>query len=309
MKRLIALFIGLWFLLSCSSPQQTNAVPTVVCTTSMVADAVTHLVPKGVEVISLMGPGVDPHLYKATQGDLERLQKADIIVYNGLHLEGKMGDVLEKVGRIKPVIAMAEGVSESLILNPNNDSTIHDPHIWFDLSLWVQGVDFLRTELIKQRPEWSDEVDANYSDFEQDLLAAHNWAIHQMELIPEKNRVLITAHDAFAYFGRAYGLTVKGLQGISTASEFGLKDVSTLVSFISENKVPAVFVESSVPKKSIESVISGCKSRGHQVVLGGQLYSDALGAAGSETSTLIGAFKANVNTIKSGLEKEPNHAE
>jgi manganese/zinc/iron transport system substrate-binding protein len=306
MKRLYSLILLGLLLFGCSSPARQKNKPMIVCTTGMIADAVRQLAPSNVEVIALMGPGVDPHLYKATQGDLERLQHADAIVYNGLHLEGKMGEVLERLAEVKPVYAMADGLQNELLIHAPGDSNSYDPHIWFDLSLWSKAAGALRDELGAQFPTWRDSLAKNFMDFEQDLLAAHNRAQNTMRTIPASKRVLVTAHDAFAYFGRAYRLEVRGLQGISTASEFGLRDVTDLVNFITQRKVPAVFVESSVPKKSIEAVMSGCQARGHEVKLGGQLYSDALGEAGSPEETLIGAFKANVEAIYSGLNPQPS---
>jgi manganese/zinc/iron transport system substrate-binding protein len=303
MKKLILFISALFLLTQCGQPAKKSDRISIVCTTSMVADAVKNLMPKSVEVISLMGPGVDPHLYKATQGDLERLQEADVVVYSGLHLEGKMGDVLEKLARIKTVINLSDGVPREQLLHPPGNVEGHDPHIWFDLTLWAKGVAHVKTELAKKYPSWQEDLDANYFAFEQSLLATHNWAITKMDSIPPQHRTLVTAHDAFSYFGRAYHLNVLGLQGISTVSEFGLKDISELVNTIVAEKIPAVFVESSVPKKSIEAVIEGCRSKGHHVVLGGQLYSDALGEEGSATESLNGAFRANVNTIFNGLAK------
>ena len=307
MKRILAILAMAATLWQCTQQADKKEGITIVCTTGMVADAIEHIMPKGTNVIALMGPGVDPHLYKATQGDLEKLQDADVIVYSGLHLEGKMGDVLEKLSRIKTVIALGEFVStEDVITYGSSHSP--DPHIWFDLSIWAEACRGAKDVLAEKYPDLKDDIDANFFAFEQDLLATHNWASTMLATIPKEQRVLVTAHDAFSYFGRAYGLEVRGLQGISTASEYGLQDVATLVDFIVERKVRAVYVESSVPKKSIEAVIAGCKSRNHDVLLGGQLYSDALGAAGTETATLIGAFKANVNAIASGLQVKPTAA-
>ena len=301
MKRILILSISALLFWQCAEPVSENKTFTVVCTTSMAADAMKQIFPEDVEVIALMGPGVDPHLYKATQGDLEKLQSADIIIYNGLHLEGKMGDILEKLARQKTVVSLGEALPETSLIDFESNPGSPDPHIWFDLSLWAKALGAAKNGIIATYPEFKEELDANFFAYEQDLLGTHNWAIEHLANIPEEHRVLVTAHDAFSYFGRAYNMRVRGLQGISTASEYGLQDISNLVTFIVDNKVPAVYVESSVPKKSIEAVISGCKSRGHNVVLGGQLYSDALGEADSETGTLIGAFKANVNAIAVGL--------
>ena len=288
-------------LAACSSAKEEQEQITIVCTTSIVADAVQNIAPGDVRVIALMGSGVDPHLYKATQGDLDRLQQADLVFYNGLHLEGKMGDVLQKLGRLKPVFAIAQGLDDQELIRLQETNNAYDPHIWFDLDLWSKAVEGARDSLIVHFPEQEEQIKQNYERYSLALDVQHDRAKRDLAAIPEPSRVLVTAHDAFSYFGRAYGLQVMGLQGISTASEYGLNDVSSLVSFISTNKIPAVFVESSVPKRSIEAVIEGCGKRGHDVVLGGQLYSDALGDAGSDAETLIGAFQANVQTIIQGL--------
>ena len=301
MKLLKTLFLVL-VLVGCSAPQATDNEIKIVCTTSIVADAIRNLVPENVVVTALMGSGIDPHLYKATQGDLERLQRADIVFYNGLHLEGKMGDVLVKLGRVKPVFAISQNIKKNMLINLQGDADTHDPHIWFDLQLWAMAVEEAKTILAKQYPSWKPELEANFERYNAALLAEHRKAKKAIQSIQPENRVLITAHDAFSYFGRAYGLEVMGLQGISTASEYGLNDVSSMVRYISTHKIPAVFVESSVPKRSIEAVMEGCQKNGHQVKLGGQLYSDALGDAGTDAETLIGAFEANVSTIISGLK-------
>lgn len=309
MKKTILPFLASLLLIwQCQQPPVKKEGLTIVCTTSMVADAVQAIVPKGVTVIALMGPGIDPHLYKATQGDLERIQKADVIVYNGLHLEGKMSDILEGLSAYKTVLALGDFIPASALISYGNAEQI-DPHIWFDLSLWSTAVGGVKDALGTKYPDLKDDLDAGFFDFEQDLLATHNWAVTQLQNIPKNQRVLVTAHDAFGYFGRAYDLQVRGLQGISTASEYGLQDITNLVDFIVSNKVPAVYVESSVPKKSVEAVLAGCRAKGHPVILGGQLYSDALGKAGTETATLIGAFKANVTAIATGLMHPTNSAQ
>lgn len=305
MKNLLFLLLATLLFWQCQNTPEKSDEFTVVCTTGMVADAMQSILPKGTKVVALMGPGVDPHLYKATQGDLEWLQKADVVVYSGLHLEGKMSEILEKLARQKNVIALGDYLPKNEILT-YGEAQSPDPHIWFDLSLWAKAVGGAKNKLGDWYPDLQDDLDANFFNFEQDLLATHNWATQQLAAIPETQRVLVTAHDAFSYFGRAYNLKVKGLQGISTASEYGLQDITALINYIVANRVPAVFVESSVPKKSIEAVIAGCREKGHQVVLGGQLYSDALGSAGTETATLIGAFKANVATIAHGLSSTVN---
>lgn len=274
----------------------------IVTTTGILGDAVQNIVGKDATVESLMGPGVDPHLYKATQGDLEKLENADVIVYNGLHLEGKMGEILEKIGRQKPVIAIANGIETNQLRSAPGFQTAHDPHIWFDVHLWRQGVQYLGQELQKIDTLHAKKFQQNSESYLLELDSLHTWIGLEIQTIPPTQRVLITAHDAFGYFGRAYKIEVKGLQGISTVAEFGLQDISNLVTFITERKIKAVFVESSVPKKSIEAVVEGCKQRGHTVLIGGTLYSDALGAKGTPAGTYIGMVKENVATLVNALK-------
>ncbi len=274
----------------------------VVCTTGMIADAVSHVLGERAEVTALMGPGVDPHLYKATQGDLRRLMDADLIFYNGLHLEGKMVEVLQKVGRLKPVIAVAEGVPQERLLNTTAYAGAHDPHLWFDVSIWADVVDHIGAVMQEQDPEGAEYYAVNGRRYRGELLALHREVQAAIASIPGEQRVLITAHDAFEYFGRAYGIEVRGLQGISTLSEYGLRDVAGLVDFIVGRGIKAVFVESSVPRKSLEAVVEGCGQKGHEVRIGGTLYSDAMGAEGTPEGSYTGMVRYNVHTIVSSLK-------
>jgi len=274
----------------------------IVCTTGMIADAVSHVLGERAQVTALMGPGVDPHLYKATQGDLRRLLDADLVFYNGLHLEGKMGEVLEKVARQKPVIAVGERIPQERLLNTTSYAGAYDPHLWFDVSLWADVVEHIGTVMQKQDPANAAFYAANAQGYREELLALHARVREAIATIPEEQRVMITAHDAFEYFGRAYDMEVRGLQGISTLSEYGLRDVSQLVGFIVDRRIKAVFVESSVPRKSLEAVVEGCRQRGHEVRIGGTLYSDAMGAEGTPEGTYTGMVQYNVNTIVSSLK-------
>ncbi|MEM8896433.1 MAG: zinc ABC transporter substrate-binding protein [Bacteroidota bacterium] len=289
---------------ACSSPseqQDEQGKLNVVATTGMIYDAVLNIARDSVDVEALMGPGVDPHLYKATQGDLKKLTDADLILYNGLYLEGKMGEVFGKLQRIKPVMAVAEVLpKESLRDNPVYDDA-NDPHIWFDVSLWRQVVTNIRDILIKQDTDNTEYYKSNASEYITRLDSLHNWVTSELNAIPEDQRLLITAHDAFGYFGDAYDIEVMGLQGISTLSEFGLRDISELVKLIVDRKIKAVFIETSVSPKAIEAVVTGCKERGHEVIIGGNLYSDAMGEWGTFGGTYIGMVTENVNTITKAL--------
>lgn len=274
----------------------------VVTTTGMIKDAVEHVAGNSVDVVALMGPGVDPHLYKATQGDLEKLTSADIIFYNGLHLEGKMGDVLEKLGHSKPVVAIASEIPDSLLRAVPGFQGTHDPHIWFDVALWKHAVIQVSKSLSKLDTADAATFQSNEKQYLAQLDSLHEAVTKKIQEIPEAQRVLITAHDAFGYYGDAYKIHVRGLQGISTVSEFGLKDVTELVNFIIERKIKAIFVETSVSQKSIEAVVEGCRDKNWNVKIGGSLYSDAMGAAGTPEGTYIGMVSANTNTIVNALK-------
>lgn len=274
----------------------------IVATTGMIGDAVENIAGKHADVAALMGPGVDPHLYKATHGDLERLTEADIIFYNGLHLEGKMGEVFEKLARQKPVVAVAEKIAENRLRNVPGFQGAYDPHIWFDVHLWKEAVQSVSTYLQEYDSAHSQDYKANSERYLRQLDSLHQAVRETMEEIPATQRVLITAHDAFGYFGDAYGIEVRGLQGISTLSEFGLRDVTDLVDFIISRKVNAIFVETSVSQKSIEAVVEGCQQKGWNVKIGGNLFSDAMGEAGTPRGTYIGMVNANVKAIVDALK-------
>lgn len=274
---------------------------TIVCTTGMVADLVGNIVGDAYNVKSLMGPGVDPHLYKATQGDLRSLRDADIIIYNGLHLEGKMTSIFEQLSKIRNVVALSEFIAEEKIIKIDENEEVSDPHIWFDVSLWASSIDGLIEYLCKIDEDNCESFKSNGISYKEKLMALHSEVNEQLAVIPESQRILITAHDAFEYFGKAYNIKVRGLQGISTLSEFGLRDRIELVRYIVENKINAVFVESSVPRKNIEAIVEGCQKKGHQVIIGGSLYSDAMGEAGTTEGTYIGMVKSNVRNIIKGL--------
>ncbi|MEJ8755440.1 zinc ABC transporter substrate-binding protein [Pontibacter sp. H259] len=274
----------------------------VVTTTGILADAVKNIVGEAATVEAIMGSGVDPHLYKATQGDLQKLTDADLIVYNGLHLEGKMGEVLQKLNRFKSVVAAAEQLPEERLLQSQDYADSHDPHVWFDVSLWQLVVKHLATELQLKDPKNAELYATNAAAYLKELEGLHTYTRKAITSIPEQQRILITAHDAFGYFGKAYSIDVRGLQGISTVSEFGLQDVSGLVNFIADRKIKAVFVESSVSPKAIEAVVIGSRKKGHEVRIGGTLYSDALGEAGTPEGTYQGMVRYNVRQIVSALK-------
>lgn len=274
----------------------------LVATTSIIADLANQIGGELVSVQGLMGPGVDPHLYKASEGDVAAMADAEMILYNGLHLEGKMVDIFAQMQqRGLSVHAIAEGLEQTDLLSSEYFVGSQDPHIWFDISLWQKAAIRVRDVLSDAVPEgaqfFSERTDAYL--FELEELDA--WAKNQIASIPPKNRVLITSHDAFGYFGRAYGLEVKGLQGISTASEAGTGDVRDLASFVAENEIPSMFVESSISPRGIEAVREAVRARGFEVAIGGTLYGDALGSPGTAAATYLGMFRENVTMIVAGL--------
>ena len=273
----------------------------VVCTTGMVGDLARHVAGDRAEVISLMGPGIDPHYYKATQGDLQKLSRADVIFYNGLFLEGKLEGIFEKMARGKTVVPVSRDIPKDRLRKPVAGQGEHDPHIWFDVSMWAETLPVVVQALIGIDADGADVFRANAEAYRVQLFDLDAWAKAQIARIPSDQRVLITAHDAFGYFGLAYGIEVRGLQGISTVAEYGVNDVSLLVDFIVKRQVKAIFVESSVPERSINAVREGCKARGWDVAIGGTLYSDAMGPAGSGADTYIGMVRSNVNTIVEAL--------
>jgi manganese/zinc/iron transport system substrate-binding protein len=273
----------------------------VTATTGMIADAAKRVGGEHVTVTGLMGPGVDPHLYKATQGDLQKLSSAELILYNGLHLEGRMADILVKMATRVPTIQVTDSIPEDLLREPPEFAGQYDPHVWYDLSLWIFVVERIRDAFSEQDPSHAAEYAANAQAFTDELKEMHEYTKEQVQTLPEEARVLVTAHDAFGYFGRAYGLEVKGLQGISTASEYGLQDVDTMVDELVDENIKAVFIESSISQRSIDALVTGAKAKGHDLRIGGTLYSDALGEAGTPEATLLGAFKHNVDTIVKAL--------
>ncbi|TLS53757.1 manganese transporter [Paenibacillus antri] len=276
----------------------------VTTTIGQITDIVTNIGGERVEVAGIMPSGVDPHLYKATQGDIAKFEDADIVFYNGLHLEGKMTEVFEEMAEHKPTIAVGESIDPaSLIEVANADGTqVYDPHIWFDVKLWMQAAETVQRELAKLDPDNAGTYEANAKAYLAELEALDAYARERIATIPEGQRVLVTAHDAFGYFGKAYDIEVRGLQGISTASEAGSKDVTDLRDFLVERKIKAVFVETSVSNRSITAVIEGAKKLGHDLKEGGTLYSDAMGEEGTPEGTYVGMVRHNVDTIVNALQ-------
>ncbi|MBD7936148.1 MULTISPECIES: metal ABC transporter solute-binding protein, Zn/Mn family [Cytobacillus] len=307
MKRLLVTMFSLMVLMlaACSSNEAGNTESDkvkVTTTIAQIADGIENIGGEHVEVNSLMGPGTDPHLYKATQSDISLLQDADMILYNGLHLEGKMLEVLEKMGEQRTVVAVGDSLEQSNLLADKDNQNAVDPHIWFDIDLWMEALTTAKDALIEVDPENKDDYEANAEAYFTELRELKAYATEEIQSIPEEKRVLVTAHDAFNYFGHAYDMEVMGLQGLSTDAEYGLGDVQHLVDTIADREINAVFVESSISERSINAVIEGAKEKGHTVSIGGELYSDAMGEEGTELGTYVGMYKHNVDTIVQSLK-------
>jgi manganese/zinc/iron transport system substrate-binding protein len=278
-----------------------TAVLRAVATTGMVADIVARVGGERVAVTGLMGPGVDPHLYKATPGDVRALTGADIIFYNGLHLEAAMGEVLEEMGTRARTVAVTRDIPPERLLAPPEFAGQYDPHVWFDVGFWMSAVGVVADALAEADPAGAQLYAANARQYLQELAALDRWARARVAELPPERRVLVTAHDAFNYFGRAYGMEVLGLQGISTALEAGTADVQRVASVIVERRIPAVFVESSIPRRTIAAVEEAVAARGGHVKVGGELYSDAMGNPGTPEGTYVGMVRHNVNVIVDAL--------
>lgn len=273
----------------------------VVATTGMIADTVREIGGESVEVTALMGPGVDPHAYRQTRTDILAMSRADLIVANGLYLEAQMEDLLGEFAQEKSVLKAAETISSSALFDHEDYAGKFDPHVWMDPELWTVVANSIRDALIEARPEDADGFTARAADFAGRLRALDSYSSDVLGSVAGPSRVLVTAHDAFAYFGAAYGFEVLGIQGISTESEAGLQRISELVDLLVERNVGAVFVESSVSDRNVRALIEGAAARGHEVTIGGELYSDAMGAPGTYEGTFIGMIDHNVTTVASAL--------
>ena len=274
----------------------------VVATTGMVGDIVREVAGDRAEVTTLMGEGVDPHLYRATRSDTARMLEADIVFYNGLLLEGKMTDALVRVARAgKPVFAVTELIDESYLMAPPAFEGAFDPHVWMDPTAWMKAVEVVGASLAEVDPAGAAAYQANTAAYLARLEALDAYAREVLATVPADRRILVTAHDAFGYFGRRYGFEVMGIQGLSTESEAGLKRIEELVALLVERQIPAVFVETTIPEQSVRALIAGAAARGHEVVIGGALFSDAMGQPGTYEGTYVGMIDHNVTLIARAL--------
>lgn len=275
--------------------------PRIVTTVGMLTDIVREVVGDRGKVIGLLSEGVDPHLYKPTREDVKQLTDADVIFYGGLMLEGRMEESLKRLKSGKPVVGVAESLDPMILRKPPEFDGHFDPHVWMDVKLWSQCVDAVAKTMGEFDPDHAAEFNSRAKSYQQKLGKLDNYVRTSIESIPEQQRVLVTAHDAFGYFARAYGLEVKSVQGISTESEAGVADVNALVDALVERKIGAIFVESSVSDKSLKAVIEGAAKRGWTVKVGGELFSDAMGSSGTYEGTFIGMIDHNATTITRAL--------
>jgi len=303
----LALALGLLGLsVGCSSSGSETAsadgTVTVVTTTNIITDLAEVIGGDRVEVKGLMGPGVDPHLYRASAGDVSLLRDADLILYGGLELEGKMGDLLEELGRARPVTAVTGDIPESELLEPTGAGGRFDPHVWFSAPLWKFAARTAADALGEVDPESAPDFLARSEAYQAELDELDSYIRGRVTEIPNRSRVLITSHDAFQYFGDAYGMQVEAIQGISTATEATTADIDRISDVIAERKLAAVYVESSVPRQTIEAVIAAAKSKGQNSMIGGELFSDSAGEKDTPEGTYIGAARHNIDTITEGLK-------
>ena len=297
MKKL-SLLVSLLLFGACSNKEEAAKTDgTVVTTIGMIADVSRQIAGDHQEIINLIGEGIDPHMHQPSKSEIDKIQRAGLVLYNGLFLEGKMGTILKnRADQGNPVSAVAEGIEIQVM-----GSSVPDPHLWMDVSIWSKVAKKIGDELAAFDSKNADEYQKRRKEYQKKLNDLHTYALMVFPTIPKKQRVLVTAHDAFSYLGRAYGIEVRGIQGISTESEAGTKDINDLVTYLVDNKIPAIFVESSVSEKSVKTVIEGAAEKGHTVKIGGELFSDAMGPAGTYQGTYIGMMDHNITTIVNAL--------
>ena len=300
MKHIAYILILTGIVFSCKVEQTKENERLIVCSTSISADCVRQVVGNKLMVKSLMGPGVDPHTYNPRPSDVILLNDARLVVYTGFHLEGKMAELFSRLSERKAVVSFEQDFPKDNVLF--TDKITPDPHVWFDTESWIHSMNGVVDKLVELYPEYELEFRENFYNFQVKVEKKTQELKLKLKEVPGEQRVLITSHDAFHYFGRTFDIRVKALQGVSTSQEPGVRDVVDLVDFIVKHNVKAIFVENSVSPKALKSVLSSVERRGRHVKIGGTLFSDALGAKGSGADTYIGMLSHNVNSIKEGLK-------
>ncbi|WP_203295234.1 metal ABC transporter solute-binding protein, Zn/Mn family [Luteirhabdus pelagi] len=303
MKKITILLLLFTIFTGCKNDTSKGEKLNVVTTTTMITDLVKNIGGDAITVNGLMGAGVDPHLYKASEGDVNKLYQADVVFYNGLHLEGKLVEVFEKMENSgKRQVPLAEGLDKKGLIGSEYFASSYDPHVWFNIEYFKFFAEETARVLSEEAPEHEELFQQNKEAYLKSLNELETEITSIIEALPKEKRILVTAHDAFNYFGQAYDFEVVGLQGLSTATEAGVQDVQKMSDFIIENDINAIFVESSVPRRTIEALQEAVLSKNHEVRIGGSLYSDALGNPDTEEGTYIGMFRYNVKTIVTALK-------
>lgn len=299
----ILISIQLLFILSIDLPASNAEGQTrVVATTGMIADVAKNIAGERAQVTGLMGPGIDPHLYKATRSDMAILSRADLVLYNGLMLEGKLIDGLKRIQAAgRRVVAVAESIDSSFLIKPDSFAEHPDPHVWMDPLAWMEVARKIASVMVEVDPKNKDYFNANLNAYLAELTLLDKYCTKILSTVPKNNRTILTAHDAFNYFGRRFGFQVMGIQGISTESEAGVRDIENLVTIITDNKIPAVFVESTVSTRNINALVEGAAARGHRVRIGGSLFSDAFGKTITYEGTYIGMIDHNATLVTLAL--------
>lgn len=305
-KYILLLSVAIFTVVSCKKGERQKSEDSklkVVATTSQVSDLLKVIAGDLIELEGLMGPGVDPHLYKASEGDVTKFFNADAIFYNGLHLEGKLEDVFEKMRHQgKKTIAVSEAIKKSNLISSEDFASSYDPHFWFNIKNWKEATSFIANQLSDLDAKNASSYNKNAKDYIEKLSVLESDLLTKVNLLPKEKRILVTAHDAFAYLGQAYDFEVVSLQGLSTATEAGVKDVQRIANVIIERNIKAIFIESSVPVRTVEALKAAVKAKGHEVEIGGTLFSDALGNPTSIEGTYIGMYTYNMNTIVEALK-------
>lgn len=302
MSRILIPILILLISFACKSDsKETRTKPLIVATTSILADGIKNIVGNQAEVVALMPAGVDPHLYKASVRDLDLLTNANLVIYHGLYLEGKMTEIFEKLALSQTIIDISQGLPQEYLIRSGPEAHSVDPHIWFDVDLWSKAIAYTSEEIINWKPEWKSIIESNSATYLSELQVLDSEVRLKVNELRSAGQVLVTAHDAFAYFGKAYRLEVKSLQGLSTLSEPGLRDLTELIQIVQENKVKAIFAEQTISPKAIRAVAAGAAEQNHEVKLAGPLYTDSLDAEGTSAGTYIGMVRTNLKIIYESL--------
>ena len=302
-KKIFFIFFFIFLLNSCKNNTESKEKKNkkkIVCTTGMISDGIIAIVGDEIEVITLMREGIDPHIYRPTPSVLKLIQNADIIIYNGLHLEGNMLRIFEKLKPYKTIFSIAEGIDSSHYIALSEFADSYDPHIWMDIPLWLSGLEAMTRNLTQLDPKNEKKYQQNFKNYQSKLMDLHLKNIETINQIAPSQRILVTTHDAFSYFSKAYNFPVKALQGISTQSDFGIKKVANLIDFIVTHKIKAIFVESTIPKKAFYNIQEACLQKGHKLQIMGPLYTDSMGI--QEANTYYNMLEFNINLISNALK-------